>query len=293
MQKITVVILFFLFCTASISAQYYDEDSEVSTEPRTITKRFETQTWKTAYTLPRKQLHLSLLAPIRYGLVNDLELQSFLGLWAYKVPNFYLKKKWLYFLDGVLLFSSKHGIAYPTKGLEIFRKDNRDHTLNDDAKIPQIFTFQNELIASYIINPTCNIEEALWIASARLGVDISFTGKRDVSFNRMTFFSFYNRTASFYGDKVFYLGVQLDGGWLKNLYFNGGVDVYAIGFGYNGIEAQGNFIYHYNQFLSFSAGIKFIMTRNPLEKEMNFAPMLDVCYRFGKQKKWQKGLLER
>ncbi len=208
----------FLFCGASVSAQYY-EDKDVSIEPRKVVKRFETETWKTAYTLPQKQLHLSLLAPVRYGLTNKIELQSFLGLWAYRVPNIYLKKSWFYWLDGTLLISSKHGIAYPTQGLKIFRKDDRDHTLNSDAEIPQIVTFQNELIASYVLNPTCNIEEPLWIVSARLGLDISATSKREESFNRMTFFSFYNRTASFYGDKVLYAGLQLDGGFLKRLYF--------------------------------------------------------------------------
>ncbi len=67
----------FLFCGASVSAQYY-EDKDVSIEPRKVVKRFETETWKTAYTLPQKQLHLSLLAPVRYGLTNKIELQSFL-----------------------------------------------------------------------------------------------------------------------------------------------------------------------------------------------------------------------
>ncbi len=289
-QKIILGILFVLMGSVGVFAQYYKNEEKMSIEVRKVTKRFETQTWKMAYTIPKKQLHLSLLAPIRYGLMKEIELQSFLGLWAYRVPNIYIKKSWF---SGELLLSSKHGIIYPTEGLKVFRKDSRDHTLDDNAEIPQIVTFQNELIASYELNPTCDVEQPLWIVSARLGVDISFSGERDESFNRMTFFSFYNRTASFYGDKVFYLGMQLDGDLLKQIYFNVGVDVYSLDLGYNGIEAQGNFIYHYNQFLSFSAGIKFIMTRNPLEKENNFAPMLDVCYRFGKQKKWQKGLLER
>ncbi len=289
MQKIILGILLLFFCVVRASSQYY-EDKDVSIEPRNITKRFETQTWKTAFILPERQVNLSLLAPVRYGLTNKIELQSFLGLWAYRVPNIYLKKNWF---EGLLIISSKHGIVYPTQGLKIFRDDDRDHTLNRDAKIPQIVMFQNEAIASYVLNPTCNAEEPLWIASARLGLDISITSKREDSFNRMTFFSFYNRTASFYGDKVLYAGLQLDGGLFRKLYFNVGVDAYSIDFGYNGIETQGNLIFHYNQQLSFAAGIKYIMTRNPIEKENNFAPMLDICYRFGKQGKWQKGLFGR
>lgn len=284
-----IAILCCLVVASAISAQYY-EDKDVSSEPRKIVKRFETETWKTAYIVSQGELHASFLAPIRYGLLPKLELQTFLGLWAYRSPNIYVKKNW--YADRWVL-SSKHGVVYPTQGLKIFRKDDRDHTINKDAVIPQILTFQNEFVASYVLNPTCNTEEPFWIATGRLGIDISATEKRDVSFNRMTFFSFYHRTASFYGDKVLYAGLQLDGGFLKKIYFNLGADVYSVDLDFNGLEVQGNLVYHYNQRLSFSAGVKFIMTKNPIESEINFAPMLDVCYRFWKKTGWKKGLFKK
>lgn len=289
MRKRYILLLCFLGVMTIVSAQYY-EDKEISTEPREVIKRFETETWKTAYSVPEGQLHISLLAPIRYGLLPTVELQTFVGLWAYKTPNIYVKKNWY---EDRWVFASKHGLVYPTQGLKILRKDDRDHTINEEAEIPQILTIQNELIASYVLNPTCNVEIPYWVATGRLGIDISVTGKRADSFNRMTFFSLYHRTASFYGDKVLYAGLQLDGGLWQNLYFNLGADVYSIDFDFSGIEAQGNLIYHYNQKLSFAAGIKIVKTQNPIEKEMNYAPMIDVCYRFWKKNGWEKGLLGR
>lgn len=288
-MKKNILLVCFLLLAFGVFGQYY-EDKDISVEPRDITKRFETETWKTGFTVPQGELHGSLLAPIRYGLLPKVELQSYLGLWAYLTPNIYVKKNWY---EDRWIFSSKHGLVYPSKGLEILRKDDRDHTINKEAIIPQIYTFQNELIASYILNPTCNLEEPFWIATGRVGLDFSITQQRDASFNRMTFFSFYHRTASFYGDKVWYAGLQLDGGLWKNIYFNLGADIYSIDFGFNGLETQGNIIYHYNQKLSFIAGVKYIKTKNPIEKESNFAPMIDVCYRFGKKAGWQKGLFDK
>lgn len=279
-----------MLVTVTIAAAQYYEDKDISSEPRDVIKRFETETWKTAYALPQGQLHVSLLAPLRYGLLPKLELQTFLGLWAYRSPNLYVKKNWY---ENRWVLSSKHGIVYPTQGLKIFRKDDRDHTINKGAIIPQIFTFQNEVVASYVLNPTCNLEIPYWIVTGRLGLDVSAVGEREKSFNRMTFFSLYHRTASFYGDRVFYAGMQLDGGFWEKVYFNLGVDVYSVDFDFSGVESQGNLIYHYNQKLSFAVGVKFISTKNPIEREANYAPILDVCYRFGKKMGWQRGLFKK
>ncbi len=120
-------------------------------------------------------------------------------------------------------------------------------------------------------------------------LDISFTGEIDESFYRMTFFSLYHRTASFFGDKVLYAGLQLDTGLLKKLYLSAGCDAYSVAEdSFSAIEAQGNCIYHYNRKLSISAGAKFVFTNNPIESEWHLFPTVDICYRFG-----IKGILER
>ncbi len=158
------LVLFCCFCFSmpapALFGQYL-EDKDVSIEPRKVVKRFETETWKTACTIPKGELHLSLLAPVRWGLNNSTELQIHLPLWAYATPNIYLKKRWYgerWFL------STKHGFYYPSIGLKRLKNDGENSTLEPDSKIPQILTFQNELIVSYVINPSCNVEEPLWIA---------------------------------------------------------------------------------------------------------------------------------
>ncbi len=287
MGKILSLLLLSCCAIAPVLGQYY-EDKDISVEPRKVVKRYETETWKTAFIAPERELHLSLVAPMRYGLSPSVELQSYMLLWAYLTPNIYVKKNWY---AERWLFSSKHGVYYPTWGLERLKDDGRDNTLNENAEVPSIFTFQNEFIASYVLNPTCNNEEPYWIATGRLGADISMTGNREDSFNRMTFYSFYHRTASFYGDQVLYAGLQLDGGFLKKIYFNIGADVYAMKSNLlAGIEAQSNVIYHYNRRLSFSAGVKFIKTDNPIEGKTHIFPMIDVCYRLGRNGGWEKGL---
>ncbi len=281
------IVLFCSFIFAvNVGYGQYIEDKDVPKGPRKIVKRFETMTWKTAGVVPRGELHLSLLSPVRWGIGKTVELQSYLPLWGYLTPNIYVKKKWA---GERWIFSSKHGLYYPSKGLEFLKDDGENSTLEPYSKIPQIITFQNELILSYVLNPSCNKEEPFWIATARLGTDISLVGERDETFYRMTFFSLYHRTASFYGDNVFYAGLQLDGGLWTQTYFNIGVDAYAVDKEpLAGIEGQLNAIYHYNQRWSFSAGAKVIVTRNPIESETHYFPTIDVCYRFGK-----KGLLQR
>ncbi len=291
MKRILSLVVLICCVLTTTFAQYYDNDKDVSVEPRKVVKRYETETWKTAFIAPKNELHLSVFAPVRYGLSPSLELQSYLALWAYLTPNIYVKKNWH---SERWVFSSKHGLYYPTWGLKRLRNDGENSTLLEGAEVPQILTFQNEFIASYVLNPSCNNEVPYWIATGRIGMDISLSGERDESFKRMTFYSLYHRTASFYGDAVFYAGLQLDGGLFRKIYFNLGADVYALKSKLiGGLEAQGNLIYHYNNRLSFSAGAKYIKTDNPLEKETHILPVIDVCYRLGKKAGWQKGLFHK
>lgn len=285
------MIFLCLFCgVATLQAQYlYDKD--VSAEPRKNVWRYETKTWKTAFVVPKKELHLSILSPVRYGLLPSVELQSFVGLWAFATPNVYLKKNWW---EDRWVVSSKHGLVYPTLGLKVLRKDNRKNTIRPTANIPQILAIQNEIILSYVLNPTCMKEEAFWIATFRLGTDFAIAGTRDETFNRMTYFSLFHRTASFYGDNVTYAGVQLEGDITRKIYFNAGADAYMVDFdGLNAYEVQANIIYHYNQKLSFALGAKYIHVDSALEKESNYAPMMDVTYRFGKRGGYKKGLFKK
>ncbi|MBS9767392.1 MAG: hypothetical protein KGV44_07620 [Flavobacteriaceae bacterium] len=287
-QKLSWLIVCLL--TLNIAFGQYFEDKDINDRPRHFEERFETETWKTAYAVPRGQLHLSVFAPVRYGLLETVELQSHLALWAYLTPNLYVKKNWYAERWAI---SSKHGVYYPTIGLKRLKNDGENSTLNEDAEVPSIVTFQNELIVSYVINPSCIRENPLWIATGRLGTDISLTSERDISFNRMTFYSLFHRTASFYGDTVFYGGLQLDGGILQHFYFNIGADVYAVDKEFlAGIEAQANIVYHHNQNFSVSAGAKYIKTNNFIEKESHILPMIDICYRFGR-KTWEKGLFRK
>ncbi len=286
MQKLFFLVALFFLSLEFSNGQYY-EDKDVSEEPYRQQKRFETESWKTAYVVPKGQLHLSLLAPIRYGLLPSLELQSNLALWGYLTPNLSLKKNWY---KQRLVISSKHGLYYPSLGLKRLKDDGKNSTLNKDAVVPQICTFQNELIVSYLLNPSCVRENPHWIATARLGGDFSIVEERDKSFNRMTFYSLFHRTASFYGDMIFYAGLQFDGGLSNRIYFNLGADVYAIGTNFlSGIEAQGALVYHYNHKLSISLGAKYIKTDNFIEKESHLLPTVDICYRLF-QKTWQRGL---
>lgn len=285
------MILLCLFCgITTLQAQYF-YDKEVSTEPQKNIWRYETTTWKTAFVIPKKELHISILSPVHYGLSESIELQSFIGLWAFASPNIYLKKNWW---ENRWVISTKHGFVYPTPGLKILKNDNRKNTMQSTANIPQIIAIQNEIILSYLLNPTCMKEEAYWIATFRLGTDFAITGAKDNTFNRMTYFSLFHRTASFYGDNVTYAGIQLDGAITQKIYFNIGADSYTVNFnGLNAYEIQTNIIYHYNQKLSFALGAKYIHVNSTLEKESNYAPMIDLTYRFGKRGGYKKGLFKK
>lgn len=281
--KLTISLLIFISISQVIYGQYI-EDKDVTLEPRKAVWSYETLTWKTAGTVAKGELHLQALAPIRYGVNSFLELQSFPLLLITGIPNIYMKINW-YDHDRWKV-ATKHGGYYPKWGLSLL-KSQRSDILNKDAKIPQIYTIQNELILSYILNPTCNKETPHWIATGRFGVDFAFAQDHDASFNRMSFLSLYHRTAPFYKDVVGYLGGQLDGKILRKLYFNIGADIYGVNFSnLHGIEAQLNLIYHHNYRLSFKLGGKYIKNMNDYKNNMHLFPTIDICYRL-----WRKGEL--
>lgn len=266
-----------------LSAQFL-EDKDVSLEPRKIVWSYETLTWKTAGTVAKGELHLSALAPIRYGLSSNIELQSYPILLLMVTPNISMKISW-YDYDRWKV-ATKHGIVYPRWGLNLL-KSQRSDILREDAKVPQIYMLQNELILSYILNPTCNKETPHWIATGRFGVDFSIAKKRDASFHRMSFLSLYHRTAPFYKDVLGYLGGQLDGKILRKIYFNLGADIYGVNFSnLHAIEAQANLIYHHNYRLSVLLGGKYIKNMNKYSNDMHLFPTIDICYRL-----WRKGEL--
>lgn len=282
-KKISV-LLFFLMATTQLLFGQYVEDKDVSLEPRKSVWSYETLTWKTAGTVPRGELHLQALAPVRYGVNGSFELQSFPLLLLTGVPNLYMKVSW-YDYDRWKV-ATKHGAYYPRWGLNLL-KSQRNDILNENAKVPEIYTIQNELILSYILNPTCNKETPHWIATGRFGIDFSIAEKRDESFHRMSFMSMYYRTAPFYKDILGYLGGQLDGKILRKLYFNLGADIYGVNFSdLHGVEAQLNLIYHYNHRLSFVLGGKYIKNLNKYSDSMHLFPTVDICYRL-----WKKGEL--
>ncbi len=285
------VLGFFLIGILVCGQAQYIEDKDVN-PPGQLIEVYDTRTWKTAEIVPQAEWHLALTSPSRYGLLPKVELQSYLLAFPL-LPNIALKKKWM---ESEILwtFSTKHGIYYPTQALKTLTRNGDYNMLEEDAKVPQIVTFQNEAIFSYILNPSCDKHTPHWVATGRLGMDFAITGDRDSSFTRMTYFSMYHRTAPYYGDKLFYAGLQLDGRVWENFYFTAGGDFYNVDFSSAfALEAQGSLILHLTQLTNISAGLKYHRGSNPLEKEGNFMLTLDFLYKLNYKRSPSKGLFDK
>jgi hypothetical protein len=98
-----------------------------------------------AYLLPERRFEVGLFQPLRYGLTESVELSTH-PLLFFVMPN--LSAKWAHTQLGAWTIASRHGFNYPSALLRLLAREGTGGIISPEFKIPAIFSFQNELLAS-------------------------------------------------------------------------------------------------------------------------------------------------
>lgn len=254
---------------------------------------FSTWTERTAKVVPYSELHLSALSISRYGNFPKTEINSQLLLLPF-APNIGVKHQWF---GENTIFSTQHTFYYPTLGLKWARSSGFDDQIPKSAVVPHIFTFRNELIISHIINPQpkdCFIKIPDLVLTGRLGFDFSLT-TGDSQLPLIDYHFLYHRTASYHNNqKLYFVGLELDGNVYRNFNFSINADYYSIDFnGEWAAESQGKIHWHRNSKFSISGGYKLYYLSTNYGSQFLAMPIIDFVFKLNHRTRLQNGLFKR
>jgi hypothetical protein len=101
-----------------------------------------------AQTLPQGRVEVGVLAPLRYGWRDDLEVSTY-PLVDLLMPNLALKKAWTTIGDGVL--ATRHNLMYPTGLLLALSRKGTGGILPHETRVPSIIAINNEALLTTAI----------------------------------------------------------------------------------------------------------------------------------------------
>ncbi len=307
-MKRIILILFFLVYGISVQAQEPEKpktpadpkqekgekkktsEADPALLPQKRIAYYSSWTERGAKVVPFKELYLSAIAVSRFGnYYRETEINSQLLLMPF-VPNIGIKHEWF---GRSTIVSSQHTFYYPTPGLNWAKNNDFDNQIPATAKIPQIFTFRNEVIVSHILNEgrPCTAKIPDLILTGRLGFDFSLkSGEQDFPIIDTHFL--YQRTASYYDNVVVFLGAELAGNLYRNFNFAVTADLYSIGFFKEiALESQGRIYWHFNHSFALSGGYNlYHLSGADVENTFCITPAIDFTIKIGHKKVLQRGL---
>lgn len=279
-MRIKILLIFLLFIGISATAQ----------PPIKQIDYYTSWTPRGARVLPLNELNLSLTSVSRYGNYRDTEINSLLLLMPF-VPNIGLKHLWQ---DSNFIIASQHTIYYPTPGLKWMQRNGFNDQIPKKYDIPHIFTFRNELIVSYILDAgkPCTDKTPDFILTGRLGFDASLKSDK-VNFPIIETPFLYQRTASYYNNVVYFIGVELAGNIRENYNFAINADFYDVNFtDIFAVEGQGKVFWNIDDTFTLSGGYKFYYLTTDYYREICITPTIDFTIKIGNKKRLQQGLWE-
>lgn len=236
--------------------------------------------------------NLSVMAPARYGILDGLEAESYLGL-ARWVPNLFVKKRWR---QGRWYVASRHGIYSATPGYRYYQSEGNTVYAQPDDAIPMILSTKNQLIVSRVYRDYlgCRGRQPYLIISGGIGVDFGVPlGENDLRETNKHFLA--NRSIALTGnDYLAHLFVRADYQYSPAWVFSGSLKYFRGNFtGHNAFEqhlAAEGFV---SDNLSFTFGIQFSEAAYNTPNRIGIAPMLDICWYLGTKKARDMGLYDQ
>lgn len=237
--------------------------------------------------------NLSVVVPSRYGLTDNLELESYLGLCPW-VPNLFVKNKW--WSNGRWYLASRHGLYSGTPGYQYYQSKGDSLYARPDDQIPIVLSTKNQLILSRVFRDRmgCRGNQPWLILSGGVGLDVGFPfGDNDLGETNKHFLA--NRSMALTGTgylaHLFVRGdYQISAAWVlagSFKYFRGDFT------GSNAFEQQFTAEGFISDNISISFGFALSEASYNTSSVIGVAPLVDVCWYFGTKKSRQMGLFNQ
>lgn len=284
--------------------------------------QYELWTIGTAKTMPHKMFETGVFMPLRYGITHRVEIQSFLLANAL-CPNVRTKIHWYTIPNWEILVSTRHGIYYPTIGMNFIHKYEpfgiewldfypgkmRVQRLRDpmyhenmppgeeylplkETKIAPTLTFTNELLLSKMLIPKTSCTPPNLLLTLKLGVNKSwFLDEQHIpNINEPMI---YQRSAVLHDSVLWYVGLDLDAHLTSVLDYCVDIEFLSVDWDVKdwALEHKGLLILPIGRF-TVAGGYQLSYGTYPTGNDLFVMPLLDIVYRFG-IKRIEDGLFRR
>lgn len=250
--------------------------------------------WKaeSGNTIYNRATNISVVEPSRYGIKEDLELQSHLSI-DYWIPNVFIKKRWY---KSKWYISSRHGFYTSYPGFDYAQNRGMDNIIDSSITVPFVLGIKNELLFSrpFINSYSCTPNQPTWILHFGFGLDygLPFTDSEmsevEGHFSANRFATMIDKGHLFY----FFVGAtkQLGNSIIIDAnikYFNGSFS------GEHSIEQKTMAEFFLGNRVSVSAGFKVSYGNYNNSSKIGFIPIADLTWYLGQKQGRKKGLFEK
>jgi len=264
-MKRTIIIQIILVFTLSINAQEVNDSLKIDETP------YRLWSSNTTKTLQKGRKEIGLFGPLKFGLKDSMEI-SVHPLAFFIIPNVELKKYWTSF--GVFDLASKHKFVYPTLLYNVISKEGIGGLLPATSTIPQMFTFNNNVMIGTTIN------EYL-IITANVGLDLTLSFG-DSNFPEIEYHIIYPRTYSYNNLFTPYLGINFTGKFFANIYYEYKFTAFFMTNNYEGSILENKLKFQWNISDKFAVKGGAILTYGeyPYGQDGKVFPVFDLMYGF-------------
>ncbi|MFU8803855.1 MAG: hypothetical protein ACNA8W_08620 [Bradymonadaceae bacterium] len=221
----------------------------------------------TAYTAGQGEWEIGLFGPVRYGLVDTVEL-SMHPLIAILMPNASAKVAWI--RDEEWQIATRHGISYPTPLLRTLSKEGIGGVLPSHARVPHIISLNNEVLVSRFV---------AWNHLMTWKIGVHFAPRFGSSeWATIDLPLVYARTAAYHGTATGRVGVDFHGPLIGKFDYAIDADVFMMpGMeGSFGVEHGTKLTWHLSDRFVLQAGYKVTYGGYPFGNQFHVLPVVDM-----------------
>jgi hypothetical protein len=243
----------------------------------------------TAKTLPKNNLEVSVFEKSRYGLTKSIELSAH-PLAFFIIPHIDVKKMWIntirpndakFWPKHRLIFSTNHGINYPSILLKTARNTQFMHLLPRDSVIPGILAFKNEALFSTFLKPRTSCTPDDYLLTMKIGTKYAFPFKKDtvLPIDKSVL---YRETSIYQKKLLWYVGADLEAALTENFNYSVDIDFYSVRLAVErwSVEHKGLIIWQMTQRIRACAGYKLAYSQLATRNKFFIMPLVDFTWTF-------------
>jgi hypothetical protein len=222
-----------------------------------------------ARTISKGRFETGLFSPLKYGLLNDLEISAN-PLLFFVIPHIALKKGWLKYSD--ITIATRHSITYPTPLLRLISKEGTGGILPDDSQIPHLLSMGTEFLGTWDYKKN-------HFFTFLVGLDLA-TSLNDYNVPTIDLPLIYQRSAHWHTGYSFHFGMDFEGKLVGNFHYLVDFDVFLFpGHITNkGFEHKAMVVWKKSKRFSIMAGYKLVIGEYPYGADKILLPLIDFAW---------------